>query len=81
MTALTPELIATLQQLSADDKDRVVELLMDDEVDPKSPVPSHSVDEIARRIEDVDAGRVTPLSRDEAAEQVRQAMRGRGIEL
>ncbi len=81
MTTLTPELIATLRQLSPDDKDRAIDVLTEDDGPPETRTPEEWAKEIARRIEDVEAGRAVLLERDEADRQVREAMRRHGVEL
>jgi Putative addiction module component len=81
MTTLTPELIATLRQLSPDDKDRAIDVLTEDDGPPDTRTPEEWAKEIARRIEDVNSGRVKLLDRHEADQQVREALRARGFEL
>lgn len=81
MSILTPEFIATLKQLSPEDKDQVIELLIDDDLPPDSRTPDEWADEIARRAALVASGNYESLSREEAERQVRDAMRARGIEL
>ncbi len=81
MTTLTPELIATLRQLSPDDKDRAIDVLTEDDGPPETRTPEEWAKEIARRIEDVNSGRVKVLDRQEADQQVREALRARGFEL
>lgn len=81
MTTLTPELIAMLRQLSPADKDRAIDVLTEGDGPPEKRTPEEWAKEIARRIEDVEAGRAVLLERDEADRQVREAMRRHGVEL
>lgn len=81
MTTLTPELIATLRQLSPEDKDRAIDVLTEDDGPPDKSTPEEWAKELARRAEMVASGNYDSLSLEEAEREVRKAMRDRGIEL
>ena len=78
-TTLTPELIAQLRSLSADDKDAVIDLLLPDDP-PAPPVPEAERagrrEMIARRIGEYQRGEVKGVSLDEALAAMDEAIRG-----
>lgn len=74
MATLTPELIATLKQLSPGDKDRVIDLLTEDDGPPDTRTPEEWAAEIKRRAEMVASGNYVALTREEVEASVRQAV-------
>lgn len=81
MPTLTPELIATLRQLSPDERDAVRDILDEEDGPPDTRTPEAWAAEIRRRIDDVESGRVVPLTREESERQIREAIRKLGHEL
>jgi hypothetical protein len=80
MTTLTPELLATLKQLSPEDKG-VVRDLLDEDDPPPGRSGEEEAAEIGRRAAMVASGNYVSLSREEAEQQVREAIRKLGVEL
>lgn len=80
MTTLTPELLATLKQLSPQDKG-IVRDLLDEDDPPPGRSDEEEAAEIARRAAMVASGNYASLSREEAEQQVREAIRKLGVEL
>lgn len=70
MTTLTPELIATLRQLSPDDKDRAIEVLTEDDGVVKE---DHELrDELQRRWDEYKAGAGDPMPVDDYLAELQQ---------
>ena len=74
-TELTPELIERVKKLSPESQEQLVDLIYG----PMPPGPDDA--EIARRLDELAAGNVTLLTREEAEAQVREAIRKLGVEL
>lgn len=77
-TTLTPELIAQLRGLSADDKDAVIDLLLPDDP-PAPPVPDAERaarrEMIARRIGEYQRGEVKGVSAEESFARIDAVLR------
>ena len=79
-TDLTPELIDRVMRLSAANKDRLVGLLVAGEdglADEPDAVREAWRAELARRVADVESGRVATVDADEVLAQARQRLRER----
>jgi hypothetical protein len=72
---LTPELIDRVMKLPAEDQDRLVDAIYD------SMPPGPDEVEIQRRLDSVLNGTAKLLTRDEADEAVRRALRAQGIDI
>jgi putative addiction module component (TIGR02574 family) len=81
MTTLSPDLIATLKNLSPDERDLVRDLLDEQDGPPESRTAREQMDEIQRRAAKVASGNYTSLTREESTEQIREAIRKLGHEL
>jgi putative addiction module component (TIGR02574 family) len=78
-TELTPELIERVMKLSPENREKFALLLLDSlDGPPDDPeeVRKGWKDEIARRVEDVQAGRVGLVDADQALAEMRQRLRG-----
>lgn len=67
-------------KLSPEERDGLVGLLTEPDLPPPPDEPLFAA-ELRRRVEEVAAGTAVTLSRAEAEEAVRQAMRAHGVEL
>lgn len=67
-------------RLSPEERDRLVGLLTDPDL-PPPPDDAAFAAELRRRVEQVAAGAAVTLSRAEAEDAVRQALRAQGVEL
>jgi putative addiction module component (TIGR02574 family) len=72
---LTPELLERVMKLSPDNKDKLIALLLDEldgPPDRQKGIPEAWKDEIARRIADIQAGRVQLVDADEVLCKMRE---------
>jgi hypothetical protein len=79
---LPADLVERVKQLSSRGKEQLLDLLeADTELPPDPRTEDEWREEIARRVADIEAGRAALLTREQADEQVREAMRKAGVEL
>ncbi|HET6574820.1 MAG TPA: hypothetical protein VFG68_14540 [Fimbriiglobus sp.] len=79
-TELTPDLIERVMKLSAENKDRLFGLLLDDPDEPPDVVTDWPA-EIQRRLESIAVGGVRLMTREESDAAIRERLRALGVEL
>ena len=79
-TELTPDLIERVMKLSAESKDSLIGILLDDPDGPPDAVADWPA-EIRRRLEAIAAGDVRLMTRQESDAAIRERLRALGVEL
>jgi putative addiction module component (TIGR02574 family) len=78
---LTPELIELVMKLSPQNKDRLVELLIEAIGPPDTRTDEEIAAVIRRRLDAIDAGESQLMTREESEAAIRANMRTLGVEL
>lgn len=80
-TGLTPALVEQVLKLSPDDRDRLRDIMDDEDLPPDDRTDEEIAAEIKRRSDDYHAGKGELLTREESDARIRAAIRKLGYEL